>query len=114
MHPRITGTVSSTIPAPTRRPTTSPSTSKRRNREPARRRADLRGSAHGEFPPFSQLSDTLARWLGLRETSTTFADKNGGKQDELDYNQRRHADLLQGLGHRTARRVQPRLAAECR
>src|ERR1019366_7768852 len=114
MHPRITGTVSSTIPAPTRRPTTSTSTAKRRNREPAGRRADLRGSAQVEFPRLSQLSDSQARWLGGRERSTTFADKNGGKQNELDYNQRRHADLLQGLGHRTARRVQPRLAAECR
>src|ERR1035441_7036794 len=33
--------------------------------------------------------------------------KNGGKQNELDYDERRHADLLQGLGYRRASRVQP-------
>src|SRR6478736_7354200 len=30
---------------------------------------------------------------------------------EHDHHQRRHPDLLQGLGHRTARCLQPRLAA---
>jgi catechol 2,3-dioxygenase-like lactoylglutathione lyase family enzyme len=32
----------------------------------------------------------------------------------LDHDQRRHADLLQGLGHGAARRLQPRLAAQRR
>jgi len=32
---------------------------------------------------------------------------------EHDYHVRRHADLLQGLGHRTACGVQPWLAPQC-
>jgi rubrerythrin len=33
--------------------------------------------------------------------------------NEHDYDERRYADLLQGLGHRTACCVQPRLAPQC-
>src|SRR6266566_819078 len=33
------------------------------------------------------------------------------KNHEYDHDERRHTDLLQGLGNGTARRLQPRLAA---
>ena len=42
------------------------------------------------------------------------AGNQSDKTRTENYNQRRHADLLQGLGYRRARRVQPWLATECR
>src|ERR1035437_3237569 len=64
-------------------------------------------------PPVAPLARLLVCGPAGDQSDNTCTRKRR-QGNEFDYDQRRHADLLQGLGHGRARRVQPRLATECR
>src|SRR3954452_12032194 len=59
-------------------------------------------------------SPVRASAVPTRRPGTRTPFEHPGEPDELHHHGRRHADLLQGLGERAARRLQPRLAVDLR